>query len=115
MRLPTNGAARCTSGVTRMSDLFLSFPDFNEDIGSWDVGSATEMNGMFVGAESFDQDIGSWDVSKVGNMRQMFREAASFNRDLSGWCVSLIGAEPEDFDANAISWVLPRPLWGTCP
>jgi len=22
---------------------------------------------------------------------------------------------PENFDSGAASWVLPRPVWGTCP
>jgi len=41
----------------------------------------------------------------------------SFNQDLSGWCVSNIadGQEPPLFDQGQTSWVLDRPVWGTCP
>jgi len=48
-------------------------------------------------------------------MGSMFRGAGAFNQNLSGWCVSLITSEPTDFDSFATSWVLPRPVWGTCP
>jgi len=34
---------------------------------------------------------------------------------LSGWCVSLITSKPTRFDSGASSWVLDRPVWGTCP
>jgi len=48
-------------------------------------------------------------------MYGMFYNAEVFNRDLSGWCVSNITTEPGYFDANASSWTLARPVWGTCP
>jgi len=48
-------------------------------------------------------------------MTWMFRNASTFDQDLSGWCVSTIPQAPEHFDSGAASWVLPRPVWGTCP
>ena len=60
-------------------------------------------------------DISSWDVSNVIDMEDMFVGASSFNQDLSGWCVSNITALPTNFDTDATSWVLDRPVWGTCP
>jgi len=47
-------------------------------------------------------------------MGGMFHDALSFNQDLSGWCVANITSEPYAFDDGATSWVLPRPIWGTC-
>lgn len=70
---------------------------------------------MFYGATSFNQDISMWNVSNVTDMYQMFRGASTFNQDLSQWCVPNITSLPERFDQGAISWTLPRPVWGTCP
>ena len=130
----------CTSSVTDMRGMFGEAKAFNQDIGSWDVSSVTNMYEMFNRAGAFNQDIGSWDVSSVTNMRYMFQQATAFNQDisswnvsqvtamyrmfnsatsfnqnLSGWCVSLITRAPTDFDTLATSWVLARPVWGTCP
>jgi hypothetical protein len=48
-------------------------------------------------------------------MVDMFRNASTFNRDLSGWCVSSITSQPSNFATGATSWLLPKPVWGTCP
>src|SRR5690606_34782662 len=39
----------------------------------------------------------------------------AFNQDLSQWCVSNITSLPYEFDSGATNWLLPRPVWGTCP
>ena len=103
------------SSVTNMKYMFQDAIVFNGDISSWDVSSVTDMGYMFYGAEAFNQDISSWDVSKVENMTYMFYNATSFNQNLSGWCVSNIISVLNNFDALATSWVLARPVWGTCP
>ena len=105
----------CTSSVTDMSYMFNRAAAFNQDIGSWAVSKVTNMQSMFSAAEAFNQDISSWDVSKVKNMTYMFYNATSFNQNLSGWCVSNIISMLSNFDALATSWVLARPVWGTCP
>jgi len=84
-------------------------------ISNWDVSAVTDMEDAFDGQSSFNGDISSWDVSSVTGMGRMFFDAASFNQDLSGWCVTNIASEPGDFDEGADSWVLTRPVWGTCP
>jgi len=105
------------SGVTNMSSMFNNATAFNQDISSWNVSNVTTMFGMFGSSTSnqFNQDISSWDVSNVTDMIDMFRFATSFNQDLSSWCVSLIPSLPSNFDTGATSWVLLRPVWGTCP
>ena len=80
------------------------------------TSSVTDMSWMFYNnATSFNGDIGSWDVSSVTTMKYMFMRATAFNQNLSGWCVSLITSRPSFFDDEATSWVLARPVWGTCP
>jgi hypothetical protein len=70
---------------------------------------------MFFGTTSFNQDIGLWNVSGVTVMSNMFQNATNFNQDLSGWCVTLIPSLPLNFDTSTPSWILPKPVWGTCP
>ena len=70
---------------------------------------------MFYNEATFNGDLSSWDVSSVTDMSGMFYNATAFNQALSGWCVSLITTEPSNFDTSATSWVLARPVWGTCP
>jgi surface protein len=103
------------SSVTNMELMFYNVISFNQNIGSWNVSSVTNMRSMFDGTSSFNQNIGSWNVSSVTNMNSMFSRASSFNQDLSNWCVTLIPSTPSDFSLNATSWLLPKPVWGTCP
>jgi surface protein len=70
---------------------------------------------MFSSCQAFNQNIGGWNVSNVTNMDSMFEGSTSFNQDLSSWCVTLIPTQPVNFDTGATSWILPKPVWGTCP
>jgi len=45
----------------------------------------------------------------------MFYSNTDFNQDLSSWCVSNFPSEPSNFSTGATAWVLPKPIWGTCP
>jgi surface protein len=136
-----NAATTCTTGITDMTGLFADEASFNGDISSWDTSSVTDMSNMFAAASSsFNQDIGNWDVSKVTNMTRMFYLASvfnqdignwdtssvtnmtrqfqgcgAFNQDLSGWCVSNFSSQPGYFKSGTNAWVLPQPVWGTCP
>ena len=101
------------SNATEMNSMF-SDSSFNRDISGWDVSNVDHMGSMFY-LSSFNQPIGNWNVSNVTQMRSMFDGASNFNQNLSQWCVSQIPAEPREFDFDATSWTLPRPVWGTCP
>ena len=103
------------SSVVNMSGMFSRVNGFISNITSWNVSAATNMSNMFNGVDAFNQNISGWDVSNVTNMNSMFSNAVSFNQDLSSWCVSLIPSIPTGFDSGVPGWVLPRPVWGTCP
>jgi len=114
----SNYSATDTPNLNSVTDMYYMFGYaslFNGNINDWDVSGATNMRGMFELASSFNQDLSNWDVSNVTDMDYMFSSATSFNQDLSGWCVSLIPSEPTGFADNTIDWILPKPVWGTCP
>ena len=100
---------------TNIGQLFIGCTNFNANISSWNVSNITNMYGMFVATSAFNQDISGWDVSNVTDMDRMFLNATAFNKDLSGWCVTNIPTTPDLFALGATSWVLPKPVWGTCP
>lgn len=103
------------SNVTDMTYMFANANAFNQNIGAWNVSSVTNMGDMFGGTSAFNQDISGWNVSGVTTMSGMFYNATAFNKNLSTWCVSLIPSEPFLFATGATAWVLPKPIWGTCP
>ena len=104
-----------TSNVTDMSQMFQATTAFNQYIGGWDTSNVTTMAGMFLSATAFNQYIGGWDTSNVSSMNYMFYQSMVFNQDLSGWCVITISTSPSNFAGQAMSSILSRPVWGTCP
>ena len=102
------------SNVLYMSGLFYNASVFNQNISNWNVSNVLLMDQMFDAAHAFNQNISNWNTSGATNMDRMFRNALSFNQDLSPWCVDQIPTTPTDFATGASSWVLPKPIWGTC-
>ena len=86
----------CTSKISQfdggllLDPLGVPYPEFNEDIGHWDVSNATSLQNTINGAPVFNQDISYWDTSNVTNMQGMFRNASAFNQDISSWDVSSV-------------------------
>lgn len=104
-----------TGRVVSMAAMFSGNPVFNQELANWNVSNVTTMQDMFRAARSFDKNVAGWNVRNVSNMIGMFEGASTFNRDLSGWCVPSIPTEPVLFAAGTNAWVLPKPVWGTCP
>jgi hypothetical protein len=85
-------------------------------VDSWGQLGLVSMHSAFHNCSNLVSVPGTSDgIEAVTDMRYMFFSASSFNQDLSGWCVELIPSEPGPFDDFATSWILPRPIWGTCP
>ena len=103
-----------TLSITSMANMFNNAQSFNQPLNSWNVSNVTDMSGM-LRLSPFNQDISMWDVGNVSSMNYMFENNTAFNKDLSGWCVLLIPSAPTNFSNGASSWVLPKPVWGTCP
>jgi len=101
------------SSVTNMREMF-RHSQFNQSIGQWTVSNVKDMSVMFMNSP-FNQQIGNWDVHSVNSMYRMFESSTEFNQDLSQWCVTNISTKPDNFDHNTPQWVLPKPVWGTCP
>ncbi|WP_194775690.1 BspA family leucine-rich repeat surface protein [Pararhodonellum marinum] len=108
------------SNVTYMIGMFFG-SIFDQPIGNWDVSHVIEMWAMFgawddaIPETQFNQPIGEWDISHVTDMNSMFWHNEKFNQDLSRWCVEKFLIEPDQFSLGATAWVLPKPVWGTCP
>jgi len=102
------------SSVVSMRSMFAGAGAFNQPLSNWNVSNVTDMSGMFLGSV-FNQPIENWNVSNVTDMMNMFLYSSIFNQDLSSWCVTNIPTTPANFDLGASSWILPRPVWGTCP
>ena len=87
-----------------------------EAIIALDITNLDLIDGSFMEATNFNQDISGWDTSNIDDgMDNLFYYAETFNQDLSGWCVTLVPEEPIYFAEGATSYVLPQPVWGTCP
>jgi len=91
-----------TSNVTTMQTMFYSQPDFNQEIGLWNVSNVTNFSfflstyttplgvtvGKFTNAGS--DSIKNWNTSKVTNMSTMFSGQALFNQPIDTWDTSQV-------------------------
>jgi hypothetical protein len=98
-----------------MRNMFSFTPNFNQDIGSWNLIAVTDVTSMFEGAQVFNMNIGEWNVSNAINMARMFNGSKNFNQDLGLWCVYQLFTEPSGFSTNSALSTENHPVWGTCP
>jgi hypothetical protein len=123
---PLNIGTWDTSKVVDFTSMFTTFQTFTmtADLSTWNTSSALNMTRMFDVWIAFGNttnqgfnpgNIANWDTSNVVNMSSMFENNEVFNADLSGWCVGAISSEPSGFASGTTAWVLPKPVWGTCP
>jgi surface protein len=99
------------SSATTLSAMFYGNHVFNQDISTWNTSSVTDMGSMFAYNNAFNQNIGGWDVSNVTNMQSMFYQADSFNQNLTSWDVSSVLNMNSMFEgATSFNGAL---LWGS--
>ena len=80
------------SKITQMRSLFASCPQFDDNIGNWNVSNATDMQLLFNSTgrdgkfnNSGSDSIKNWDTSKVTLMNQMFTGQPFFNQPIGSW------------------------------
>lgn len=89
------------SNVQDFSSTFFNQPLFNQEVGLWNVSSATNMLATFgctntntnvIGTfnNSGSDSIKNWNVSNVTNMQQMFQMQRDFNQNIGAWDVSKV-------------------------
>jgi surface protein len=78
------------SSASNLSHMFYGATSFNQSLSGWDVSGVSNMSGMFSGAAAFNQDIGAWNVSSVTDMNGMFEDATTFNQDIGAWVVGSV-------------------------
>lgn len=105
------------SGFVSLASAFSQAAEYNQPMINWNTSKVARFDDAFLMADKYNQPL-PWDVSGAksrGDFENMFNFAESFNQDLSAWCVPTIAAPPSLFDNGATAWVLPKPIWGTCP
>lgn len=104
-----------TSNVITFAFFLLKATNFNQDLSELDVSKVETFVSAFFECNKFNQPMSTWDTSSAITMNRMFFGCNSFNQNLSQWCVRNITSPPDLFSDNTSSWVLPKPVWGSCP
>jgi surface protein len=77
---------------------------FNQNIGNWNVSSATTMRAMFKNAVAFNQNLSAWDTSKVNTMAFMFQGTTTtpttFN---NGQTSGVVGTNPLTWNTSLVT------------
>ena len=82
------------SKVQVFQTFFREMNNFNDNVGNWNMSSATILTGMFGAAVNFgtfnnggSDTIKNWDVSNVRNFSSMFISQRDFNQEVGLWNV----------------------------
>ena len=67
-----------------MTSMFSNCQNFNQPIGSWNVGLVENMTSMFNGCGDFNQNISIWNTQSVEQMSNMFKNAIHFEQNMFG-------------------------------
>lgn len=91
---------------TSLQEYFRECPNFNGQIGNWNVSNVTNMQSMFRGVlggprNTFNSYIGDWNTSSVTDMSFMF-DWCNFNQDISTKVVTVGGSTYTAWDMSNV-------------
>ena len=92
--------------ATSLREYFRECPNFNGEIGNWNVSNVTVMQSMFRGVlggtrNTFNRYIGDWNTSSVTDMSHMF-DWCNFNQDISTKVVTVGGSTYTAWDMSNV-------------
>jgi surface protein len=99
------------SGIKFFRSMFREMPLFNDNIGNWNMSSATNLIAMFFAGSSAtgvfnnggSDSIKNWNTSNATSMANMFQNQTSFNQEIGLWNVSKVTSMNTMLAANATS------------
>lgn len=97
------------SDVVYAVEMFLSSPNFNQNLSLWDVRKITEFSFMFAGTP-FNQPLNSWGTDSAISFSSMFESCLDFNQPLDKWNTSKVSVFGHMFK-NAQSFNQPIGNW----
>lgn len=97
------------SDVVYAAEMFLSSPNFNQNLSLWDVRKITEFSLMFAGTP-FNQPLNSWGTDSAISFSSMFESCLDFNQPLDKWNTSKVSVFGYMFK-NAQSFNQPIGNW----
>ena len=103
-----------TSNIQLFNSMFRDM-NFDQNLGSWDMSSASNIEFMFHGNTTFNNggspSIADWDTSNItgGGMAYLFKGASTFNQPLSGWTINVNSLDSVFYQASSFNQ--PLDMW----